>query len=72
MGDLTIAAGDEVAFSRSLTHISGTRTDGEKTDVWVRTTVGFRKIDNQWKATHEHISVPYDMETFKASVDLKP
>jgi ketosteroid isomerase-like protein len=30
MRDLTIAAGDEVAFSRSLSHISGTRTDGEK------------------------------------------
>lgn len=72
MRDVTIAAGDEVAFSRSLTHISGTRTDGEKTDVWVRVTICFRKIDGRWKAAHEHISVPFDMETFKASVDLKP
>jgi len=44
----------------------------EKTDVWVRATVCFRKIDGQWKVTHEHISVPFDMETFKASVHLKP
>jgi ketosteroid isomerase-like protein len=72
MRDLTITAGDEVAFSRSLNHLTGTRTDGEKTDVWVRATVCFRKIDGQWKVTHEHISVPYDMETFKASVHLKP
>jgi len=72
MRDLTITAGDEVAFSRSLNHITGTRTDGEKNDVWVRATVCFRKIDGQWKVTHEHLSVPYDMETFKAAVDLKP
>jgi hypothetical protein len=61
-----------MAFSRSLDHLTGTRTDGEKTDVWVRATVCFRKIDGQWKVTHEHISVPFDMETFKASVHLKP
>ena len=59
-------------LSRSLDHLTGTRTDGEKTDVWVRATVCFRKIDGQWKVTHEHISVPFDMETFKASVHLKP
>ena len=72
MRDLTITAGDEVAFSRSLNHITGTRTDGEKNDVWVRATVCFRKIDGHWKVTHEHMSVPYNMETSKASVDLKP
>ena len=72
MRDLTITAGNEVAFSRSLNHITGSRTDGEKNDVWVRATVCFRKIDGQWKVTHEHMSVPYDMETRKASLDLKP
>ena len=72
MRELTITAGDEVAFSRSLNHITGARTDGEKNDVWVRATVCFRKIDGQWKVTHEHMSVPYDMETLKAAVNLKP
>ena len=51
---------------------SRTRMDGEINDVWVRATVCFRKIDGHWKVTHEHMSVPYDMETSKASVDLKP
>jgi ketosteroid isomerase-like protein len=37
-----------------------------------RKTVCFCKIDGRWKVTHEHISLPFDMETFKASVDLKP
>ena len=72
MRDLTIATGDDVAFCHSLNRISGMRTDGEQTDVWVRATVGFRKIDGKWMITHEHLSVPYDMETFKASLNLKP
>jgi ketosteroid isomerase-like protein len=70
--DLSITAGDDVAFCHSLNRISGTRTNGDHTYVWVRATVGFRKIDGKWMVTHEHLSVPFDMETYKASLDLKP
>ena len=72
MRDLTITAGDDVAFSQSLNRISGTKTEGEEVDVWVRVTAGYRKIDGRWMVTHEHVSVPYDMENGQASVDLKP
>jgi ketosteroid isomerase-like protein len=41
-GELKITSRDDVAFSHSLNHIYGTRTDGEQTDVWVRATLGFR------------------------------
>jgi uncharacterized protein (TIGR02246 family) len=71
--DLSIMAGDDVAFCHSLNRISGTRTNGEKTDVWVRATVGFRKIDGKWMLTHEHVSVPFYMDgSDKAALDLKP
>ena len=71
--DLSITTGDEVAFSRSLNLISGRRTNGEQTDVWVRATVCFRKIEGKWKVAHEHVSVPFYMEPpYKASLDLKP
>lgn len=70
--DLTITAGDDVAFSQSLNRISGTKTDGEEVDVWVRVTVGYRKLDGRWMVTHEHVSVPFDMENGQALVDLKP
>ncbi len=71
--DLSITAGDEVAFCHSLNRISGARTTGEDTDVWVRGTVCFRRIGGQWMITHEHLSVPFEMEPpFKASLDLKP
>lgn len=70
--DLSVTTGSDVAFCRSLNRITGTRTSGESTDVWVRATVGFRKIGGNWMITHEHFSVPINMESFKGALDLKP
>ncbi len=72
MRDLSIATGDDVAFCHSLNRVSGTKTDGGEIDMWVRATICYRKVDGQWMVTHEHISVPFDMESGKASFDLKP
>lgn len=70
--DLSITTGDDVAFCHYLYRVSGTTTEGGKVDMWVRATVCYRKIDGTWMITHEHNSVPFDVETFKASLDLKP
>src|SRR3984893_4640417 len=70
--DLSITAGETLAFSHSLSHVSATRTDGGQLDMWWRTTVCFHKIDGKWMVTHEHHSVPFDVESGKASLDLKP
>ena len=70
--DLSITAGDSAAFSHGLSHVSATRIDGGQLDMWWRTTVCFRKIDEKWMVTHEHNSVPFDVESGKASLDLKP
>jgi uncharacterized protein (TIGR02246 family) len=71
--DLSITAGDGVAFSHSLNRIYGKRTNGEETDVWVRVTACFRKINGKWLIAHEHISVPLYMDgSDRAAVDLKP
>ena len=71
--DLCVTTGEDVAFCRSLNRISGTRTNGEETDVWVRATVGLRKSHGRWKVTHEHASVPFYMDgSYKAAVDLNP
>jgi ketosteroid isomerase-like protein len=37
-----------------------------------RATLCFRKIDGQWTVTHTHASVPFEVETGRASLDLKP
>ena len=70
--DLDITAGDDVAFSHGLCHVSATKTDGGRLDMWWRSTICFRKIDGNWMVTHEHNSVPFDPKSGKASLDLKP
>ena len=70
--DLSITVGKTLAFSHGLSHVSATRTDGGQLDMWWRTTVCFRKLDGKWMVTHEHNSVPFDVESGKASLDLKP
>jgi ketosteroid isomerase-like protein len=39
---------------------------------WLRSTLGFRKIDGRWRVAHQHVSVPFDMESGQAKLDLKP
>lgn len=70
--ELEIVAGDDAAFCHCLEHLTGKRTDGTETDVWYRETLGLRKIDGEWKIAHQHQSVPYYMDSFKAAIDLKP
>jgi uncharacterized protein (TIGR02246 family) len=70
--ELSISAADDLAFCHSLNRISGSRKNGEQTDVWVRVTVCFRKDNGKWMVAHEHISVPFDMASGRASIDLKP
>jgi SnoaL-like protein len=73
MRDLVIRSSDDVAYCHSLIHLTGKRTDGERTDVWYRETLCFRRTGDQWPITHVHESVPMHMDgTFKAAVDLKP
>jgi uncharacterized protein (TIGR02246 family) len=72
MRDVTISAGEDVAFSHGLNHVSATKMDGKKLDMWWRATVCYRKIDGAWKVTDEHNSVPFNVESGKAALALKP
>ena len=72
MRDLTITVGDDVAFGHSLNRISGTVQNGQRSEVWVRWTACFRKIDGTWLITHDHVSVPVDFASGRALLDLAP
>jgi len=72
MRDLSITAGNDVAFCHGLNGVNGTKTDGEKIEMWWRATVCLRKSDGRWLVTHAHSSVPFDMKSGKASLGLKP
>lgn len=70
--NLKVTAGGGVAFGHYLYHVTGTLTDGATVDMWVRVTVCLQQIEGRWMIVHEHQSVPFDIETGKASLDLKP
>ncbi|MEA3153239.1 MAG: hypothetical protein QOK44_828 [Betaproteobacteria bacterium] len=70
--DLDISVDGDVAFARCLNRFGGTKKDGRRVLNSLRSTFGLRKIDGQWKVVHEHVSVPFDMETGKAMLELKP
>ncbi|HKY08301.1 MAG TPA: SgcJ/EcaC family oxidoreductase [Candidatus Binatia bacterium] len=71
--ELSITAGEDVAYCHCLNRITAKRTDGTDTDVWVRVSVCYRKTRAKWLVTHEHVSVPFYMDgSLKAAVDLKP
>jgi len=72
MHDLSITVGDDVAFTHSLNRIRGTLTTGQKTDLWLRWTACFQKINGTWLIVHHQNSVPVDLETGRAVLDLKP
>jgi len=70
--DLRVAVGDDVAFAYSLNRVSGATVDGRRVDMWLRSTVCYRRIDEKWTVTHQHSSVPFDGESGRASLDLQP
>jgi len=70
--DLSITAGEDVAFCHSLNRVSATTTDGRRLEMWWRATIGPQKIDGAWKVTHEHASVPFDVTSGRASLGLEP
>ena len=72
VSDLHITATDEVAFSHSLNRMSGTTKNGQTISMWVRWTACLRKLDGRWLVTHEQVSVPIDMESGGALLDLEP
>jgi len=73
MKDLKVAATGGAAFCHSLNCVTGTKqADGQKIEMWWRATLGCQKIDGKWLITHAHSSEPFDMETGRASLGLKP
>lgn len=71
MRDVTLSVSAETAFCHALHHVAGSQA-GHKVDMWWRATTGFAKADTKWVITHIHSSVPFDMNTGKASLDQKP
>lgn len=70
--DLDVTTHGELAFVHSLNHVSGTLASGQASDLWVRWTACFRRIDGVWLVVHDHVSVPADLEHGQAVLNLTP
>jgi ketosteroid isomerase-like protein len=71
--DLHVEASGNVGWSRSLNRLHGVLKGGRGVDMWMRSTLAFRKVDGAWKIAHGHSSVPFHMDgSFRAATDLEP
>lgn len=61
---------DDVAFAHAAVRYAEVTADGEQVDSMMnRFTVALEKRDGEWKITHEHTSVPLDMQSAKGIFD---
>jgi uncharacterized protein (TIGR02246 family) len=70
--DLHVGASGEFGYATGLEMISGTLKHGQKSNIWVRFTSLFRRVNGKWLDFHDHVSVPADIESGRALLDLKP
>jgi ketosteroid isomerase-like protein len=65
--DLSVTAGDDVAFAHGL----GRMGSPGRFSMWFRVTAGLRKQNGTWQISHLHESVPFYMDqAMKAAIDL--
>ncbi len=72
VSNLKIISGNNLGFSHSIQHFSGTDHSGKKVDWILRVTDCYRKINGKWLIVHEHYSVPVDLQTARADLTSKP
>ena len=70
--ELNVTTHGELAFACSLNHVMGTVAGGRRTDLWLRWTACFRRLDGRWLVVHDHASVPADLEHGRAVLNLTP
>src|SRR5438874_9290853 len=70
--DLHVGASGEFGYATGLQMISGMLKHGQRSGVWVRFTSLYRKVNGKWLDFHDHVSVPVEIESGKAMLDLKP
>ena len=58
--DLTVTAGNDVAFAHSFIRCGGTLPDGRTFQDLVRATFCLRSVHGSWVVEHQHVSKPFE------------
>jgi ketosteroid isomerase-like protein len=70
--DLHIFISGDIAVSSILIRSGGTLKNGRETELGVRATSSCQRSNHSWVITHEHISLPVDLRSGKAVMNLSP
>jgi uncharacterized protein (TIGR02246 family) len=70
--DVRTAADGDVGFVSFLYRVSGVMKNGTEVDMWVRASLGLRRVGGRWLIVQDHESVPFDPSTGQALLDLRP
>ncbi|MGH8177859.1 MAG: YybH family protein [Steroidobacter sp.] len=70
--DVNILESGDIAAAYMLIRASGTRKNGQEVGFWVRASDCCRRSNHGWLITHEHISLPVDLKSGSAAMDLVP
>lgn len=69
--ELAITASEELTCAHMLIRASGVLA-GREVEYWLRTTDVCRRAAAGWLIAHEHVSLPVDLGTGTAAMDLLP
>jgi len=72
IGDSRILVNGDIAIAHMLIRASGILKGGREVGYWVRATVCCERSNQRWLITHEHISLPFDVESGSAALDAVP
>jgi uncharacterized protein (TIGR02246 family) len=70
--DVEVAVDGDVGFVSFLYHVSGVMADATAVDMWVRASLGLRRVDGRWLIVHDHESVPFDPASGQALLSVRP
>ena len=70
--DLRISASGEIAVVTRLSRARGILKNGRAVGSWVRATSTCHKATGEWLVTHEHVSLPVDLESGTPAMGLTP
>lgn len=63
--EMKLHASEKFAILHCLSKVANNTLKNELEMPWCRTTLCLKKIDDQWRIIHQHISLPVDMVTGK-------
>lgn len=70
--DVQVYVDGDTAFVHGMHHFVPTPADHPCGLTWMRITLGFKRVDGNWKVAHEHVSIPFNPMTNQAWLIADP